>query len=121
MKKGDILLVLLLLTLCAALFALSFADFSEGGRYARVSVDGEELILLDLDEDIEYSVQNEYGINTIVVAQGEVSVSFADCADGTCTAYAPISRTGECIVCLPHRLSVTVVSGGEPEVDAVTK
>ena len=121
MKKGDILLIALLLTLCAVLFALSFADFSTGERYVRVCVDGEEIVRLDLDENTEYTVQNEYGINTIVVSGGEVSISFADCPDETCVRYAPTSRTGESIVCLPHRLSITVVADGEPEVDAVTK
>ena len=32
----------------------------------------------------------------------------ASCPDGICAAHKPISREGESIVCLPHRVVITV-------------
>lgn len=121
MKKGDAVLIVLLLAVAAALLVLSLTGDAQQEKYARICVDGDQVELLSLDEDASYTVQNDYGLNIIVVSDGEVMVSRADCPDGSCTGYAPIDRTGECIVCLPHHLSVTIIGGDDaPEVDAVT-
>ena len=44
----------------------------------------------------------------------------ANCGDHTCVRMGRISRAGEAIVCLPHRLVVEIV-GGEAAADAVTR
>lgn len=121
MKKGDAVLIVLLLAVAAALLGLSLTGDVRQEKYARICVDGEQVELLPLYKDASYTVQNDYGLNIIVVSGGEVMISRADCPDGSCAEYAPIDRTGECIVCLPHHLSVTIVGGNDaPEVDAVT-
>ncbi len=45
----------------------------------------------------------------------------ADCPDGICANHKPIHKTGESIICLPHKVVVTVISdkSNDNEIDAV--
>ena len=43
----------------------------------------------------------------------------ADCADRYCMAYKPISKSGETIICLPHRLVVEVAGDRESQLPDV--
>ena len=44
----------------------------------------------------------------------------ADCPDKICIDQGRVRYTGQCITCLPNKLTVTVEGGGEPEVDLVS-
>lgn len=81
-------------------------------RAAMVTVNGEEIGLLPMDTDNEvlYEVPTG-GVNRVLVADGKVTVSEADCATQVCVHHRAISRVGESIVCAPHGLVVTVVGG----------
>ncbi len=78
-------------------------------RYAEVLSDGEVLCVLDLQEDRTYTVESAYGINVITVSGGKIAVTEADCPDGICKEYRPISYVGETIICLPHKVVVEIV------------
>ena len=77
----------LLLAVCAVLLAV---QRQKTGLYAVVAVDGEQ------------------GRNIVEVRDGAVCVREADCPDATCVRQGSVRHVGECIVCLPHRLVVTV-------------
>ncbi len=62
------------------------------------------------------SKESDY--NLIVVEDGKAYVAEANCANQICKNSKSISKSGEVITCIPHRLVVTVVSP-EKEVDAV--
>ena len=47
-------------------------------------------------------------LNLLVIKDGKAFVETATCRDGICAAHAPISREGESIVCLPHKVVITV-------------
>ena len=47
-------------------------------------------------------------INTINIKDGKVSVTEANCHDELCVKSHKISRDGEMIVCLPHKLYVKI-------------
>ena len=49
-------------------------------------------------------------VNTLVIKDGEASMTEADCPDGICVAHRPIKNTGESIVCLPHKIVVEIQS-----------
>ena len=46
---------------------------------------------------------------TIVVEDGCVRVTEADCPHGDCTRQTAISHPGEQIICLPHELWIEIV------------
>jgi len=48
-------------------------------------------------------------------------VTDADCPDRLCVKQRAISKQGETIVCLPHRLIVKIEGGDAPDVDGVVR
>jgi len=117
-KRNDILLILGLL-LAAGLMWLFFRP-GEAGAAAVVTQDGKEIRRIDLSIDQEITVAVENGYNTLLIENGEIFVSDADCGDHTCIHTGRISHEGEQIVCLPHKLVIEVVGGEAPELDAST-
>ncbi len=46
--------------------------------------------------------------NVLLIKDGQASMTEADCPDLICVHHKPVSREGETIVCLPHKLVVEV-------------
>lgn len=111
--KNDILLTAALLLVAAIAFVCFFL-FGKEGDFAVVTVDGKEIARYSLSKDMETDIiSNNGGVNTLVIKNGEAFVSSADCPDKICVSHRKICRDGETIVCLPHRLVVSI----EPEKD----
>lgn len=116
-KKWE-LAVLVLLVLGLALWALLPR---RDGKTVTVSVDGEQAGSYALDRDLELLIHGYNGFSlTLVIAGGQAHVEDATCPDLICQHHAPVSGSGEQIVCLPARVVVTV-SGEEAGIDAVTE
>ena len=60
------------------------------------------------------------GSNTVVIENGTVYMKDADCPDKLCEKTGKISKNGETIVCLPHRV-VVEIQGGEGNVDSLVR
>ena len=114
LRRADLLLIALLLLLSAGLWAWNARS---GGGWAVVTVDGEEIGRYRLSEDREVPIQTERGSNLLVIRDGAAAVTEADCGDHTCVRRGTVSRRGETIVCLPHRLVVRIEGGEPPEFD----
>jgi len=63
-------------------------------------------------------VEDSLGTNVIEVERGRVRMLQADCPDKTCVRQGWASGAATPIVCLPHRLVITL-DGGNPDIDAV--
>ena len=61
-----------------------------------------------MTRDDIYLFDTSYGTNTVVVEGGEIRVSEADCPDKICVNMGGVSRSGETITCLPHKLVIEV-------------
>lgn len=59
------------------------------------------------------------GYNDIEIKDGCVWVLEANCPNGDCKRFGKISKEGQVILCLPHKLAVTI-SGGEAQSDAIS-
>ena len=119
--KNDILLILVVLVLAGGVWLLTRLTRRQGGE-AVVTVDGETVAVLPLAEDASLTVapsRTDY-VNTVVVADGRVCVETANCPDRICVEQGWKRYDGEMIVCLPHRLIVTV-RGGAPGTDATVQ
>lgn len=108
--RNDLLLIgVLLAVLIVAGLALLL--FGKKGDCAVVTVNGEEYGIYPLWEeatvDIRTGEQDE-NLNRLVIRDGKALIETATCPDGICAAHHPISREGESIICLPHRVIVTV-------------
>ena len=106
-SHADILLIVGILILAVAgLFA--WKKLETPGAYVDIMIDGKSVKTLQLDQDTSYEVKQQAGVNTVVVQDGSVSVQDADCPDKICEKHRAINRTGETIICLPHKLVVEI-------------
>lgn len=123
MKKRDLILLCVILAVCAAsFFVIRLFQRGEGSRIA-ITVDGEIYGEYSLSEDQTIEIDNEYGTNVVVISDGKVYMSEADCPDKYCVDQGEKDKSGQSIVCLPHKLIVEILGGstGETEPDGIAK
>ena len=109
LRRGDLLLIAGLLAV-GIIAAVSLSLLLPKGTFLSVERNGEVIAEYPLNEDVSVIVEDESGYNLIVIKEGAAYVERADCRCGVCTAHSPISREGETVICLPHRLVLRVVS-----------
>lgn len=66
--------------------------------------------VLPLDDDASVAVESDRGTNVIEVAGGRVRCAESDCSNQICVDTGWVSQVGQTIVCLPHELTVQVVT-----------
>ena len=109
--RNDIILAAVLAAAAAALAVIFFLIPGEKqGNTAVITIDGQEYGRYSLSGEQTIEISSEKGQNTIVIRDDAVHMEEADCPDGYCIYRGDISRTGETIVCLPHRLVVEIIS-----------
>lgn len=112
MKKNDFLLIIL--TLCIMGVAAFFLyGFHNTGSYVVVTVDGTEVERISIQEDYETLITSEAGSNRLQIEHGVIKIAEADCPDKLCVHQRAIQREGESIICLPHKLVVTIEDDGK--------
>lgn len=117
--KNDLLLVLALLLLAGGVWLYTLLT-RRGGGAVEVAVDGTVAEVLPLSVDGSYTWTGAAGTNTLVIENGAAYMGSADCPDKLCVRRGPVRYAGEIIVCLPHKLTVTVTDGGAADIDAVS-
>ena len=111
---ADIILICILLVLALSVFLVVELTRREGA-YVVVSIDGGEVCRYSLSEDGEFTLNG--GTNTLVISGGKAYISEADCPDGLCVSQGKISRTGQTVVCLPHRVMLRIVGAEDADVE----
>ena len=117
-RKYDLLLVAGLLLAAVILYLL----LRPGGPgvWAVVTVDGRETARYALSED-RTVILGEENYNILQISNGKAAVMEANCGDHTCIRTGKISREGESIIWLPHRLIIRIEGGVKPDFDAVVR
>ena len=118
--RNDLLLIFGLLLISAAAL-LGLYGFRSGGDTVKVTVDGQLYGIYSLSAEITEDIRIGSHINRLVIRGGKAYIESADCPDGICAAHSPIFRNGESIICLPHRVVVSVFSendSAEPDLIA---
>lgn len=105
--KNDIIFIIILLALSLS-FGAGYYFLRGEGDCVEVLVDGKLTGEYPLSRELRLEIHGEGGVNTLVIEDGHARIEYADCPDGICSAHKPISRSGESIVCLPHKVAVTV-------------
>lgn len=115
--RNDVIFIVALLLVVSAL-GLCFYFFRGEGDKVVVTVDGKEFGTYSLAEDVKVEIrtgaQNEE-VNVLVIRDGQAYMETATCPDGICADHKPISREGESIVCLPHKVVITVYATEEED------
>jgi len=118
--QNDVILIAVLLILGGAL-ALFLYVTRQGGGYVSVQAGGNVLMELPLGEDTQVVLGADGHTNTLVIENGTARVTAADCPDQICVRQGAVQFAGESIVCLPHKLVITVEGGAPSGVDAMVK
>lgn len=120
MKKADFIIIAAVAVVAAILLVFLYGFNNNSGEYVSIEIDGQVVETLPLDEDTQKEIKSENGgINTIIIKDKSVKMTQANCPDGICKNHMAISRNGESIICLPHRVVVSVVKDTDDGVDAV--
>lgn len=121
MKKKDFIIIAVVL-LVAGILALAFHFLGgDPGGTVQLKVDGKVIGTYALVEEQTIPIDTKYGHNQLIIKAGEAFMNESDCPDHYCEEQGHISKTGETIVCLPHKLVVEVVAGEENDIDVVAK
>ena len=104
-RLADLGIIFGLLILAGVLFFLYFNKGEEGAGVI-VRVDGVEMARYSLSDSGRYELNG--GTNILVIEDGAAYMLQADCPDHICVSQGKIRYTGQCITCLPNKLTVTV-------------
>lgn len=121
MKKNDIILFGIILILSVASFGAIkwFQGQSDANTQVIIKDNGVVIKTYPFnektDETFEYEEDGE--INTVVIKEGQVTVTEANCRDQICVKSQAISKNGEIVVCLPHKFTVEIYSEDTAEDD----
>lgn len=120
--RNDIILAAVILVIAAA--GLLFVKLTKvEGNNVIVKINGVEAASYSLEDDVRYEIKtgkNNENINVLVIKNGKAYITEADCPDGICKEYRPISYVGETIVCLPHKVVIEITGDStEVSLDAV--
>ena len=119
-KRNDILLILIVLIVALALWLFVHIT-ADNGAWVVVSRDGQEIARYALDEDQSINIADESGTNLLVIAGGQADITEADCPDELCVHQPMISKSGQTLICLPHKLIVSIEGGEESKIDSIAK
>ena len=126
-KKRDIIFIGVLLVVALIAFFVVDKFIKKDGNKVVIKVDGEIVKIVNLT-DTNNIIVNGYdgGTNTVVIENGTVYMTEADCPDKICVNTGKISKIGETIVCLSHRVVVEIQgevsqSDSDDSIDSVVK
>lgn len=121
MKKKDFLIAAVVLLLAGVLALVFHFAGGEPAGTVQVKVDGKAIGTYSLVEEQTVPIDTKYGHNELTIKGGEAFMTESDCPDHYCEEQGHISKTGETIVCLPHRVVVEAVGGESSDVDVIVK
>ena len=112
-KKMDIVIIICLIGISFFFFLLFAININKNydSLHAIIKVVRDvykEISLSDLKEDDTFTVETPNGNNTISVKDKSISITNADCHDSLCVKQGSISKIGDTIVCLPHKLIIEI-------------
>ncbi|MBQ5884818.1 MAG: NusG domain II-containing protein [Clostridia bacterium] len=111
--KNDLILVGVICTLSLVGFLIFKLTMKDGNRVS-VSINGEEKYSYSITDNVETDIitgNNGENNNTLVIKDRKAYIKSATCPDKICVGHRPISKDGETIVCLPHKIVVSITEG----------
>lgn len=119
--KKDLIFLGGILLIAFIIWLIPILLHKDAPAVVRIIQDGQEIGTYSVLEDQTITIPyEEENYNLLLISSGQVSVSDADCPDGLCIRHRAISRNGESIICLPHKLVIQIESKEESGLDTVT-
>lgn len=120
-RKADIVLFCFLILSAGISAALILFRLSGPAGDVVITLNGNPYGTYSLEEDRRIEISGENYHNVVLIENGSVRMQSSDCHNQICVNHMPISRSGESIICLPHRIVVRIQGGKEADVDAVAQ
>ena len=120
MKKGDYLVIVIILFVSVGVFSLTRAKVVNGASFLVITVDGKEEGRYPLNKDRQIHLDTKYGHNVVTIEDGKSFVSESDCKDKICMNQGSISVDKTSVICLPNRVVLTIETENQKnDIDAV--
>ena len=125
MKKWDVIIIVALIIISFIPEGVMFISNinRHNTLYVEVYSEGKLYKKLPLNKDsgdTSITIDNELGENIIEINNEQVKIIDADCHDKICVKAHAISKPGESLICLPHKLVVRIIGEGKQETDEVS-
>ena len=115
--RVDIIVVAFFLVLSIAVLLITNFSKTEG-TYVQVTLDGNIVVEYSLTADGIYSLNG--GTNTLTVQSGVAYMSYSNCPDHVCENTGKIQYVGQTIICLPNRLTISIIGESDEAVDFIS-
>ena len=111
MKKKEIIFFSVLLLVAAIALIIMYFPNADASKFVHIDVDGTEHthVALNADTDMKFTIQTDVGYNTVVILDGTVTVTSADCKSQVCVNTKTAHNINDLIVCLPHKVVIEIV------------
>lgn len=120
--KAELILVIVLITIAVCIYIYLNVINPKYGATVQILVDGEVTQEYDLYSSQKVTIETENGgQNILVIDNGECYLEDANCPDKLCVKQGVISKSGQSIICLPHKVVITIAGGEEQDVDVEVK
>lgn len=118
--KNDLIVIGFIVFASMMLLILYRAVQSQNGSVI-IYQNGERIRTCLLTEEQTITIGDPMeGYNILVISKDGVYIREADCPDRLCVKHRKISKGGESIICLPHKLVVQIEAEDAEQLDAVT-
>lgn len=109
--KKDILLVLIILAAAAIGFLWNYQMHKKPAAQLQIQIDGQTVATYDLTKDTDVVINGANGgTNHLIIEAGTARISEASCPDKVCVNQGRIEMNGQIIVCLPNRMTATIIA-----------
>ncbi len=122
MKKGDYIIIVSILLIVILSYAyVIYLDVNAEKKVLEIK-QGEEISKYTLDDGYENIIEVKDGdqYNIVYIKDGAVWVHDSNCRSRVCVNHKKISRVGETIICIPHKL-VLEIKGEDKDIDIIVE
>ncbi|HEY5560946.1 MAG TPA: NusG domain II-containing protein [Clostridiaceae bacterium] len=125
MKKWDLIIIIALIIVSFIPETVIFINTHNKYKsfYVEIYSKGKLYKKLPLNKNakkITFTIHNELGTNVIEIDKAKVKIIDADCPDKICVKAHAISKPGEVLICLPHKLVIKIIGEGKQETDELS-
>lgn len=108
-KRNDFILIMCIITVSIVSIVAYKLYFNKSGRFVTVKTDGKITASYPIDVDRTITIKGvDGGKNVLKISGGKADIIESNCPDQTCVKKHSIMHEGETIVCLPHKVVISI-------------
>lgn len=124
MKKGDVIIILMVAlgVVLGAAYTL-FRGSDDLNKTIVITQDHKVIHQIKISPQYKKTLMIQWGdySNEVHIENGQVWIEDANCNNQVCVYEKAISRVGQSIVCLPHKLIIEIKGRQSSEVDIISE